>query len=336
MTSSMFKALVVTETDSQFVRQILDRHPDELPPGDVLVKVYYSSLNYKDALSATGNKGVTRRFPHVPGVDVSGIVEESIVDDFKPGDKVIITGNDLGSNTDGGYSDYVRVPATWIVKLPASLSLRESMILGTAGYTAGLSVHKLLYHGVTPEKGPVLVTGATGGVGCIAVAILAKLGFQVMAVTGKAGAKQFLLDLGAKEILAREQALDRTNRGLVAGRWAGVVDTVGGELLDSAIRQTKLEGAVASCGNVTSGELRTSIYPFILRGVALLGINSAFTPMNVRLLIWKKLATDWKLDLLDRIAREVSLEELDPYFDAILKGAVKGRVVVRIATATDR
>jgi putative YhdH/YhfP family quinone oxidoreductase len=204
------------------------------------------------------------------------------------------------------------------------------MILGTAGYTAGLSVHKLLYHGVSPERGPVLVTGATGGVGCVAVAILAKLGFHVMAVTGKAGVKQFLSDLGANEILSREQALDRTNKGLLPGRWAGVVDTVGGELLDSAIRQTKLEGAVASCGNVTSGELRTSIYPFILRGVALLGINSAFTPMDVRQAIWKRLATDWKLEQLERIVTEVPLQELDPFFEAILKGNVKGRILVRV------
>jgi putative YhdH/YhfP family quinone oxidoreductase len=215
--------------------------------------------------------------------------------------------------------------------LPDSLSLRETMIIGTAGYTAGLSVHKLIHHGITPEKGPVLVTGATGGVGCIAVAILAKLGFHVIAATGKTEARQFLLDLGAHEILNREQVLDSTNKGLLAGRWAGVVDTVGGPLLDSAIRQVKLEGAVASCGNVTSGELRTSIYPFILRGVALLGINSAFTPMAVRQIVWRRLATDWKLDVLDRIATEVSLEDLDPYFDVILRGGVTGRILVRIA-----
>ena len=335
MTSPTFKALVVTEVDNRFVRRIQGRQLDELPPGDVLVKVHYSSLNYKDALSATGNRGVTRKFPHVPGVDASGVVQESSVDDFKPGDNVVITGNDLGSNTDGGFSEFVRVPSEWVVKLPDSLSLRESMIIGTAGYTAGLSVLKLMQHDVTPEKGPVLVTGATGGVGCIALAILAKVGFHVMAATGKIDARQFLLNLGAKEILTREQVLDTTNKGLLAGRWAGVVDTVGGPLLDSAIRQTKLEGAVASCGNVTSGELRTSIYPFILRGVALLGINSAFTPMTVRRTVWNRLATDWKLDSLERIVTEVPLERLDPHFDTILRGGVKGRILVRIAGGTE-
>jgi putative YhdH/YhfP family quinone oxidoreductase len=328
---SFFKALVVTETpDKRFVCQISQKPLSELPPGDVLVRVQYSSLNYKDALSATGNKGVTRKYPHIPGVDAAGIVEESTVQDFKCGDEVIVTGNDLGSNTDGGFAEYVRVPASWIVKRPPTLSLRESMMYGTAGYTAALSVYKLLYHGVTREKGPVLVTGATGGVGCVAVALLAKLGFHVITVTGKRESKQFLLDLGAKEILTRDEVRETTGKGLLPGRWAGVVDTVGGDILDSAIRYTKLEGAVASCGNVLSGELNTSIYPFILRGVALLGINSAFTPMDLRQTIWRKLASEWKLECLDRLVTEVSLEELDKYFDLILKGGVRGRIVVRI------
>ncbi|MBM2839777.1 MAG: quinone oxidoreductase [Bacteroidetes bacterium] len=302
----------------------------ELPAGDVLVRVHYSSLNYKDALSATGNKGVTRKYPHTPGVDAAGIVEESAVSDFKHGDEVIVTGNDLGTNTDGGFAEYIRIPPTWIVQRPPTLSLRESMMLGTAGYTAALSVHKLMYHGVAQERGPVLVTGATGGVGCVAVALLSKLGFHVIGVTGKTEAKQFLLDLGAKEILTRDEIRDTSGKGLLPGRWAGVVDTVGGELLDSAIRYTKLEGAVASCGNITSGELTTSIYPFILRGVSLLGINSAFTPMNVRQIIWKKLATEWKLENLDRLITEVTLEQLGEYIDLILRGGVKGRVLVKI------
>jgi putative YhdH/YhfP family quinone oxidoreductase len=328
---SFFKALVVTETpDKRFVCQISQKPLSELPPGDVLVRVQYSSLNYKDALSATGNKGVTRKYPHIPGVDAAGIVEESTVQDFKCGDEVIVTGNDLGSNTDGGFAEYVRVPASWIVKRPPTLSLRESMMYGTAGYTAALSVYKLLYHGVTREKGPLLVTGATGGVGCVAIALLAKLGFHVITVTGKRESKQFLLDLGAKEILTRDEVRETTGKGLLPGRWAGVVDTVGGDILDSAIRYTKLEGAVASCGNVLSGELNTSIYPFILRGVALLGINSAFTPMDLRQTIWRKLASEWKLECLDRLVTEVSLEELDKYFDLILKGGVRGRIVVRI------
>jgi len=331
MPSRTFKALVVTEAaDTQFVRQITQQPLDKLPQGDVLIRVHYSSLNYKDALSATGNKGVTRKYPHTPGIDAAGIVEESSVGEFQIGDEVIVTGNDLGSNTDGGFAEYVRVPASWIVKRPPSLSLRDSMILGTAGYTAALSVHMLMHHGVTPSNGPVLVTGATGGVGCVAVAILSELGFHVIASTGKKEAHQFLQDLGAKEIISREDVQDHTARALLPGRWAGVVDTVGGELLDSAIRHTKLEGAVATCGNVTSGELHTSIYPFILRGVALLGINSAFTPLPTRQTIWQKLATDWKLEILNRLTTEVSLEELGGYIDLILKGRVTGRVLVKI------
>jgi putative YhdH/YhfP family quinone oxidoreductase len=204
------------------------------------------------------------------------------------------------------------------------------MILGTAGYTAALSVHNLLHHGITPTRGPVLVTGATGGVGCVAVAILSKLGFHVIASTGKREAHQFLRDLGAKEMISREEVRDTSGKGLLPGRWAGVVDTVGGETLDSAIRYTKLEGAVATCGNVTSAELHTSIYPFILRGVALLGINSAFTPMDIRQLIWKKLSTDWKLENLERLTTEIPLEALDPFIDRILKGGVKGRVLVSL------
>jgi len=331
MPAETFKALVVTETpEKKFVRQIVHTPLNGLPPGEVLVRVHYSSLNYKDALSATGNKGVTRRYPHTPGIDAAGVVEESLVSEFHPGDDVIITGNDLGSNTDGGFAEYVRVPAEWVVKRPPSLSLRDSMILGTAGYTAAVSVHKLLHHGVTPTKGPVLVTGATGGVGCIAVTILSKLGFHVIASTGKTEASQFLKDLGAKEIVSREEIRDTTGKGLLPGRWAGVVDTVGGELLDSAIRHTKLEGAVTSCGNVISSELHTSIYPFILRGVALIGINSAFTPMDVRQLVWEQLATNWKIETLSRLTTEVSLEELDPYIDLILGGGVRGRVLVKI------
>ncbi len=331
MISQTFKALVVTETpEKKFVRQILQKPLDTLPPGDVLVRVHYSSLNYKDGLSATGNKGVTRKYPHTPGVDAAGVVEESAVPEFQVGEEVIVTGHDLGSNTDGGFAEYVRVPAIWIVKCPATLSLRESMVLGTAGYTGALAVYKLIFHGVTPEKGSVLVTGATGGVGCVAVAILAKLGYHVMAVSGKPEARQFLLDLGAAEILTRDDIRDTSGRALLPGRWAGVVDTVGGDLLDSAIRYTKLEGAVASCGNVISGELHTSIYPFILRGVALLGINSAFTPMELRRNIWTKLASEWKVGNLDRITTEVTLEQLSEYIDVILKGGVTGRVLVRI------
>lgn len=332
--ASTFKALVVSEAgEGNFVRRIQRKPFSDLPAGEVLVRVLFSSLNFKDALSATGNRGVTKRYPHTPGVDAAGVVAESTSPEWAPGDEVIITGNDLGSNTDGGFAEYIRVPASWIVKRPSGLSLREAMMLGTAGYTAAISVHKLQHHGVFPEKGPVLVTGASGGVGCIATGLLAKLGYHVIAVSGKSDARPFLLDLGAKEILGRDAILDTTGKGLLPGRWAGVVDTVGGNLLDSAIRFTKLEGAVAACGNVTSGELHTSIYPFILRGVALAGINSAFTPMDLRQHIWQNLASQWKPDFLDKITTEVTLEGLDSYIDLILRGGLRGRVLVNIETS---
>ncbi len=329
MAARHFRAMVV-HADGKVVREIAEKSLDSLPAGDVLISVHYSSLNYKDALSATGNRGVTRSYPHTPGIDAAGIVEESSTTDFRRGDEVIVTGNDLGSNTDGGFAEYVRVPREWIIRRPASLSLRESMILGTAGYTAALSVYRLGHHGLRPEQGPVLVTGASGGVGCLAVAILAKTGHHVAAATGKKDAEEFLKELGASEVLGRDAIRDTTGKSLLPGRWAGVVDTVGGELLDSAIRQTRPEGGVATCGNVTSAELHTSIYPFILRGVAVLGVNSAFTPAETRQDIWKKLATEWKIEDLDRVATEVPLEEVDPFFDRILKGEVRGRVLVRL------
>jgi acrylyl-CoA reductase (NADPH) len=326
-----FRAIIVTELpDRSYVRSIALRNNDELPAGDVLIRVHYSSLNYKDALSATGNKGVTRHYPHTPGIDAAGLVEVSSSSEFSPGDQVVVTGNDLGSNTDGGFAEYIRVPAQWVVKIPKGLSLAGSMMLGTAGYTAALSIHRLQALGITPEAGPVLVTGATGGVGSIAVMILSKLGYRVLASSGKQDATSFLKTIGASEILTRDDVKEKTGKGLLPGRWAGVVDTVGGEILDGAIRATKLEGAVASCGNVTSGELRSSIYPFILRGVSLLGINSAFTPLGVRQMLWQKLANEWFLPNIGSVVTEVTLDGVDKYIDLLLQGAVRGRVLIRV------
>jgi len=331
MSVTTFKALVARESSGgAVVRSIEQRSIDDLPEGDVLIRVHYSSLNYKDGLSATGNRGVTRLYPHTPGIDAAGIVEQSSSASFRPGDRVIVTGYELGSNADGGWAGFIRVPSDWIVPLPEGLSLRESMILGTAGFTAGLSVHKLLHYGVEPGQGPVVVTGATGGVGCLAVAILARRGYHVSAVTGKHDAHPFLRALGASEILTRDQCLDTTGRALLARRWAGAVDTVGGPFLDSIVRQINNEGAVACCGNITAPDLRTSIYPFILRGVALLGINSAFTPMATRQSIWKELSGGWKPSELNSLSRECRLEELDPSITAILNGAITGRVLINL------
>lgn len=331
MSNQTFTAYVVDQVEKGvFERNIKERTMDDLPEGEVVVRVHYSSLNYKDALSATGNPGVTRNFPHSPGVDASGIVEDSSDDRFTPGQEVIVHGYDLGCNTSGGYSQYIRVPADWIVPLPEGLSLRDSMIFGTAGYTAAYSVLRLEEFGITPEKGEVLVTGATGGVGSVAVAILAKSGYDVVASTGKTDQAQFLIDLGAKEVISREDAADDSGRPLLKGRWAGVVDTVGGEILATAIKSTNPRGVVTCCGNVASANLPINVYPFILRGVSLVGIDSQDSPMEQRQQIWQRMATDWKIDTLENLTTEITLQELDSNIDLILKGGQKGRVLVNL------
>jgi putative YhdH/YhfP family quinone oxidoreductase len=332
MASKKFKAMVVQETpDGKYIRQITDKSLDELPEGDVLIKVKYSSLNYKDGLSATGHRGVTRNYPHTPGVDAAGIVAQSVSDEFRPGDKVIVTSYDLGMNTSGGFGQYISVPAAWVVPLPDNLSLKESMAYGTAGLTAGFCILKLREHYITPDKGEILVTGATGGVGSFAVAMLAKIGYHVVSVTGKLDEKQFLMDLGAKEVISREEATDTSGKPLLEGRWAGVVDSVGGEILATAIRSTRLHGAVACCGNVASPDLPINVYPFILRGITLIGIDSQSCPMEFRRRTWEKIANEWKLTALDRQTFVCSLEELDAEIDRILAGEQKGRVIVDLA-----
>lgn len=330
METKVFKAMVVSETsDNTFIRKIAKRSLDELPEGDVLIKVMYSSLNYKDALSASGNKGVTKNYPHTPGIDASGIVEESLSDNLKAGEEVIVTSYDLGMNTSGGFGEYIRVPAGWVVKLPENLSLKESMIYGTAGFTAGLSVYKMS-HTTKPDQGEILVTGASGGVGSIAVSILVNAGYQVVAVSGKTEEKQFLMDLGVKEIISREEASDTSGSPLLKGRWAGVIDTVGGDILATAIKSTKHDGTVTCCGNVASSDLPLNVFPFILRGVRLLGIDSQDCSMNTRIKIWEKLAGDWKLSHLEELSSEISLDDLDENIELILQGKKKGRTVVTL------
>jgi len=331
MTQKTFRALVVRETaDNRFLRSISSKSLDELPHGDVLIQVRYSSLNYKDALSAEGNRGVTKTYPHTPGVDAAGVVEESAVPDFRAGDEVLVTGYDLGMNTSGGWAEYIRVPAEWVVRCPENLSLRESMAYGTAGFTACLSVFKLIGNGVAPDQGEVLVTGATGGVGSIALAVLVKSGYQVVAVNGMIDEKDYLLSLGAKEVISPDDALDKTGRPMLRARWAGAIDTVGGEILATAIKSTQYGGTVTSCGNAASPDLPLSVYPFILRGISLLGIDSVNCPAWLRQRIWEKIAGEWKLDHLANISTETSLEDLDRKIDLILRGKLKGRTVVNL------
>lgn len=331
MTADIFNALVVRAgEDNAYLRQIEQRSIDDLPDGDVLIRVHYSSLNYKDALSAIGNRGVTRNFPHTPGIDAAGSVARSRVRGFKEGDPVLVTGYDLGMNTPGGFGQYVRVPAEWVVPLPEGLTLKESMVYGTAGFTAGMGI-SFLTERVAPEAGPVLVTGATGGVGSVAVAVLAKLGYTVAAVTGKTAESDFLQGIGASQIVDRTDAADTSGRPLLKGRWAGAIDTVGGEILATTIKSTLPWGTVACCGNVASPELPLTVFPFILRGVRLIGIDSQNCPMDLRLQVWRNLAGPWKVAAIENLSREISMDDLSDNIDLILKGQQKGRVVIELA-----
>jgi len=330
MKKDSLRAMVVAPTeDKTCERSIQERSIEDLPEGDVLIRVKYSSLNYKDALSATCSPGVTREYPHTPGIDAAGVVAQSAHAGFQEGDAVIVTSYDLGMNTSGGFGQYIRVPAQWVVPLPNGLSLKESMIFGTAGFTAGMSVNEIV-DSVKKEAGDILVTGASGGVGSISVAILAKLGYSVVAVSGKPEGRGFLTGLGARDVIDRNAARDTSNKPLLKSRWAGVVDTVGGDILATAIKSADLSAAVTCCGNVASAELPINVFPFILRGVRLIGINSQSCPMDHRLMVWSKLAVDWKVDLGPGLYQEISLDQLEEHIDLILKGGQRGRVLVNL------
>ena len=324
-----FKAFVTEETEKGFTSSIKERSLNDLPAGDVLIKVLFSSLNYKDALSASGTKGVSRNYPHSPGIDAAGIVEESNSDDFSNGDEVIVTGYDLGMNTSGGFSQYIRVPKEWIIKKPDNFNLEESMAFGTAGLTAGLCVRKILLNGIKPEDGDIFVTGATGGVGTVAVMLLSKLGFNVIAITGKENQTDLLLSLGAKEVVNRSEFEGEMKSPLSKPRWAGGVDAVGSDILSNLITATHQRAAIACCGMVGGINLNTSIFPFILRGLSLLGIDSAETLIEVKKEIWHNFATDWKLEKINDQIKDVSLEELDLEIEKILKGEQVGRIRIK-------
>lgn len=326
-----FKAMLVTEYEKEgYKTSIVDRQLEDLPEGDLLIEVKYSSLNYKDALSSIGNKGVTKKYPHTPGIDAAGIVVKSDGERFEVGDKVIVTGFDLGMNTWGGFSQYIRIPEGWAVDLPKNLTIKESMAYGTAGFTGALSVYKLIESGVKPEDGEILVTGSTGGVGSTAISILSKLGFEVIGATGKASKRDKLLKLGCKEVIDRSQLEGANTKAMLSGKWAGVVDTLGGNILSNAIKSTKYGGSVTCCGNITSGELETSIYPFILRGVSLLGIDSVNASIDMRNKIWKNLSKNWKSDKLWRNIEEVTLRELPSEIEKMLEGKGVGRKIINL------
>lgn len=303
----------------------------DLPAGEVLIRVEYSSLNYKDALACQAHPGVVRSLPHVPGIDAAGTVVESNSADVAVGAPVLVTGYELGTTHWGGYAEYVRVPADWVVLMPQGMTTREAMTYGTAGFTAAQCVTALRQHGIEPDAGEVVVTGASGGVGSLSVAILAKLGYRVAAVTGKPEQADALRRLGAAEILPREAVNDDSGKPLLAARWAAAIDTVGGNALATLLRSTQHRGCVAACGLAASHELPMTVYPFILRGVTLDGIDSAQCPRDTRLEMWRQLASPWKLDELGDITHEISLADVPEAAAAMLDGRTFGRTLVKLS-----
>lgn len=303
---------------------------DQLDPGEVLIRVHYSSINYKDALAATGKGKIIRRFPCAGGIDLAGEVVSSEDGRFKPGDQVIATSFDIGVSHHGGYAEYARIPAGWVISLPAGLDLFEAMALGTAGFTAALGIVRMEANGLAPDKGPVIVTGATGGVGGLATDMLARLGYRVTALTGKEAESEYLRDLGAAEILLRSSIDWDKVRPLEAAQWAGAVDNVGGQILHWVLATMKQAGVVASIGNAASFNLSTTVFPFILRGVSLLGVDSGYMGEPTRSQVWQRLASDLKPSRLTEVTRTIELDQLPAAFDDFIQGRVKGRTVVRI------
>ena len=330
--TSTFRALEVSETEGEFSLTIVEKNVVDLPEGDLLIKVDFSSLNYKDAMSASVLPGVTRNYPHTPGIDAAGKIAESKVPDFKEGDEVIVTGYDLGMNTSGGFGEYIRVPLNWAVHLPKGLTAKQSMSLGTAGLTAGLSIHALdsfrEYAGLKNTKS--VVSGATGGVGSISVMLLSKLGSEVTAVTGKNDQSDFLHSIGATNILSREELAKAARKPIGKSLWDVGVDVASGEILSLLLTSLSPGGAVACSGLVGGPSFESSIFPFILRGNALIGIDSVEIPLKDKDHIWEHFAHDWVLEGLDKSTKEVSLDNLEVEIKSILTGNQVGRVLVKI------
>jgi putative YhdH/YhfP family quinone oxidoreductase len=329
--AATFRAFIVNKTEAGFSAGLSALSHAELPAGEVLIKVAYSGVNYKDGLASIPEGKVVRSYPFVPGIDLAGVVEESSDPRVRVGQEVLVTGYDLGVSHYGGFSEYARVHADWVVPKPAGLTLQEAMALGTAGFTAALAVNQLEKNWLQPSNGPVLVTGATGGAGSIALNILSKIGYEVVASTGKASEHEYLRELGASEILDRAITTAESSRPLEKERWAGCVDAVGGSTLPYLLRTTKYGGSVAAFGNTGGVTFSTTVFPFILRGVNLLGIDSVSCDMALRRQLWQRLAGPWKPEkLLSHIAHEVGFEELPAALESVIKGKTRGHTVVRI------
>jgi putative YhdH/YhfP family quinone oxidoreductase len=326
-----FNAYRIFEESGKSIGRFVQLTLDDLDPGEVVIRSHYSGVNYKDALAATGAGKVVRRFPCVGGVDVSGVVESSQDARFKVGDRVLVTGYDMGVAHDGGFAEYVRVPADWVVPLPVDLSLFDAMALGTAGFTAALAIHRLEQNELTPDKGKVVVTGATGGVSSLAIRMLSQLGYHVVAMTSKANEQEYLRSLGASEILLRSDIDWASKRPMEKAQWAGALDSVGGDTLAWLTKSMQQNGAIASYGNAGGLELHTSIFPFILRGIKLLGVDSAATQMPLRKQMWQRLAGDLHLDRYDQIAHRIALADLPDVCAKLIANTSHGRSVVEFA-----
>lgn len=326
--SIKYEAVVAEENGSEIRPVIRTLDTTGLPVGEVFIRVLFSSLNYKDALSATGNRGITKRYPHTPGIDACGTVIVSNSLDFKEGDTVIVHGYDLGMNTPGGFGQYIRVPAEWVFHLPDGLSPAESMALGTAGFTAALAVYKMELNGQKPADGPILVTGASGGLASLAINILSMKGYKIIAATAKKEESPYLYEIGVTEIISRAEVNDESGKHLLSPRWAGAIDTVGGNILVTALKACQKHGNVVSTGNANSWELPGTVFPFILNGVNLLGVDSATSEKPLRLLLWHNLANEWKPKALSKISQLITLKELPERINLMLHGKVKGRTVI--------
>lgn len=325
------KAFIVEKiADKEFSAQVKEIPIPQCEENEIIIKVTYSSLNYKDALSSVGNPGVTRKFPHITGIDVAGTVFESKSNIFRVGERVLVTGYDMGMNTDGGHCEFVKVPVSWVVKTPDTISDKEIMTYGTAGLTAALSVNELIKNDVKPEDGNILVTGATGGVGSVSISILNKLGYTITAISGKEDKIDFLKELGASEVILRENFMENSNKPMLSEKYAGVIDTVGGDILAQALKQIKYDGVATCCGLTSSFELNTNVFPFILRGVRLIGIDSVECKLERKQEVWQKIATKWKIDTLNSLTNEISLDEIKEAYEKLLKGEAVGRYVVKI------